>query len=102
MTEGSQPYNLRAIREVLQTAFTVEELRGLFSFAVCHEIRPVVELFMPEDSKPAAVAPHTTVSVRATLGSPGGRGFAARPSPWDLNIRTGRILYKRLVCCLPF
>ena len=55
MTEGSQSYDLRAIRELLQTAFNVEDLRGLFSFAVNRDLRPVADQFTPEDSKPAMV-----------------------------------------------
>ena len=54
MTEESQ-HNIRAIRELLQTAFNVEELRVLFSFAMSHDLRPVAGEFMPEDGKPAMV-----------------------------------------------
>ncbi len=53
MTESSQRYNLRTLRELLQTAFSVEDLRGLFSFAVHVDLRPVAAQFTPEDSKPA-------------------------------------------------
>ena len=54
MTEESQ-HNIRAIRELLLTAFNVEELRVLFSFAMSHDLRPVADEFMPEDGKPAMV-----------------------------------------------
>ena len=43
------------IRELLLAAFTVEELGGLFSFAINRELRPVVDQFSPEDDKPAMV-----------------------------------------------
>ena len=55
MTEPSQRYNLRTLRELLQTAFSVEDLRGLFSFAMHADLRPVADQFTPEDSKPAMV-----------------------------------------------
>ena len=55
MTEPSQRYNLRTLRELLQTAFSVEDLRGLFSFAMQADLRPVTDQFTPEGSKPAMV-----------------------------------------------
>ena len=54
MTEETR-HNIRAIRDLLETAFSVEELRGLFSFAENRDLRPVADQFTPEDSKPAMV-----------------------------------------------
>jgi hypothetical protein len=48
-------HNIRAIRELLQAAFEVEEFRGLFSFAMCDDLHPVAGVFMPEDGNPAMV-----------------------------------------------
>ena len=48
-------HNIGVIRELLLAAFTAEELRGLFSFAINRELRPVVDQFSPEDDKPAMV-----------------------------------------------
>jgi tetratricopeptide (TPR) repeat protein len=54
MIEGSR-HNIRAIRELLEIGFNVEELRGLFSFAVCYDLRPVADVFLPEDTQPVMV-----------------------------------------------
>nr|NIV30806.1 hypothetical protein [Anaerolineae bacterium] len=44
-------HNTGAIRELLLAAFTVEELRGLFSFAMSRDLRLVVGELAPEDGK---------------------------------------------------
>ena len=54
MTQGRR-HNIRAIRELLLVGFSVEELRGLFSFPMSRELRPVADEFAPEDGKPAMV-----------------------------------------------
>ena len=51
MAEQPQ-HNIRAIQELLITGFNVEQLRSLFSFARCEELRPVADEFTPEDGKP--------------------------------------------------
>ena len=48
-------HNIPAIRELLRAGFNVEELRSLFSFAKCHELRPIADEFTPEDGKPAMI-----------------------------------------------
>ena len=54
MTE-EQRHSIHAIRELLLEAFNVEELRVLFSFAMCDDLHPVADRFMPVDGKPAMV-----------------------------------------------
>ena len=55
MADKSEPYNLKAIRRLLQRAFTTEELHELFHLASTPELRKVVYEFMPGDSQAAMV-----------------------------------------------
>jgi len=51
MSDENQAYNLRAIRDLLVFAFTVDELRSLFYFAQNQELHSVTDLFAPADNK---------------------------------------------------
>ena len=53
MAGNSEPYNIKAIRSLLQRAFTTEELHDLFHLASRPELRQVVYEFMPGDSQAA-------------------------------------------------
>jgi WD40 repeat protein/tetratricopeptide (TPR) repeat protein len=55
MVEESQRYDVRAIRELLFTAFSAEDLRNLFYFARTLELRDVLSEFAPGDSLPTMV-----------------------------------------------
>jgi hypothetical protein len=55
MVEEPEQYNLRAIRRLLEEAFTVEELHELFHFASRPELHGVVHQFLPGDSQSAMV-----------------------------------------------
>ena len=55
MVDEPEQYNLKAIRRLLEEAFTIEELRELFHLASRPELHDVVQQFLPGDSQSAMV-----------------------------------------------
>jgi hypothetical protein len=55
MADEPELYNLKAIRRLLEDAFTGEELRDLFYLASRPELHQVVKQFLPGDSQSAMV-----------------------------------------------
>jgi hypothetical protein len=112
VAEESQRYDLRAIRQLLLTAFTAEELSDLFYFSKTPELREVPNEFAPGDSLPTMVRkavrycdlryllgellaevkeanPRAYEKFGGTLGAEPGAAAPAKARPNGLLIRCG-------------